>query len=215
MPEHVCPWFLGYFIDNRLRRWLHNPDAIVEPYVGPGMTVLDIGCGMGIFTLAMARRVGPIGRVIAIDLQPQMVQVLQRRAAAAGVADRIRTHLATPTSLGLWDRDVATAGGAPLTGACDFALMFAMLHEVPDPARLLAEVSAVLQLGGRLLIAEPRLHVPAGKFADELGLAVRAGLAVVARPHIRWSHAAALQRDGSAAGTSPATPTTDSSRANR
>ena len=42
MP-HVCPWWGGYFIDNPLRRLLHNPDKIVGPYVMPGMTVMDVG----------------------------------------------------------------------------------------------------------------------------------------------------------------------------
>ena len=89
MAGHVCPWWGGYFIDNWLRRLFHDPDAILRPYVHPGMTVMDVGCGMGLFAIAMARLVGPTGKVIAVDLQQQMLDVLGKRALKAGVADRI------------------------------------------------------------------------------------------------------------------------------
>ena len=59
MPNSVCPWWLGYFIDNRLRRLIHDPARIVAPYIRPGMTALDVGCGMGLFSIAMAGLVGP------------------------------------------------------------------------------------------------------------------------------------------------------------
>ena len=68
MP-HVCPWWGGYFIDNWFRRWLHNPKRVLSSYVDPGMTALDFGCGMGIFSIAMARKVGDEGQVIAVDVQ--------------------------------------------------------------------------------------------------------------------------------------------------
>ncbi len=55
MSPHVCPWWGGYFIDNRFRRILHKPEKILDPYVRRGMTVLDFGCGMGFFSIAMAR----------------------------------------------------------------------------------------------------------------------------------------------------------------
>ncbi len=58
MGSHVYPWWGGYFLDNRLRRWLHNPERILAPYVRPGITALDFGCGMGMFAIAMAKLVG-------------------------------------------------------------------------------------------------------------------------------------------------------------
>lgn len=82
MP-HVCPWWGGYFIDNPLRL-LHNAEKILGPYVKPGMTVMDVGCGMGFFSIAMAQMVGDQGRVIAADLQEKMLDVLRRRAEKAG-----------------------------------------------------------------------------------------------------------------------------------
>ena len=100
MP-HVCPWWGGYFLDNPVRRLLHRPEQILAPYVRPGMTVLDFGCGMGLFSLAAARLVGEQGKVIAVDLQPQMLAALGRRAAKAGLQDRIRFHRSEPDRIGL------------------------------------------------------------------------------------------------------------------
>jgi ubiquinone/menaquinone biosynthesis C-methylase UbiE len=131
MP-HVCPWWGGFFLDNPLRRLLHNPEKIVGLYVQPGMTVMDVGCGMGLFSIAMAKMVGDQGRVIAIDLQEKMLGVLRRRAERAGVADRIETHKCEQNHLGV---DVQA----------DFALAFMMIHEVPEQRRLLSEIHACLK----------------------------------------------------------------------
>lgn len=100
MPAHVCPWWGGYFIDNSLRRLLHNPEKIVGPYVQPDITIMDVGCGMGLFSIAMARMVGDKGNVIAVDLQQKMLDVLQGRAATTGVGGRIRTLRCEPDRLG-------------------------------------------------------------------------------------------------------------------
>ena len=190
MAEHVCPWWAGYLIDNALRRLLHDPQRIIGPYVHAGMTTLDVGCGMGFFSIAMAQRVGPTGRVISVDLQPQMLAVLEQRAARAGVADCIHTRRCEPVHLGL----------APFANTCDFALAFAMVHEVPAPERLLAEIHACLKppavsaSGGLLLVAEPRLHVPARAFSRLRALAASAGFAERAAPPVRWSRAALFAR---------------------
>ncbi len=137
----------------RLRRLLHNPEKIVGPYVQPGMTVMDVGCGMGMFSIAMAKMVGEQGRVIAVDLQQKMLDVLRRRAERAGVADRIQLHKCEQDRLGV-DAQV------------DFALAFMMVHEVPDQRRLLGEIHGCLKPGGKLLVAEPRLHVSGTAFGQ-------------------------------------------------
>jgi ubiquinone/menaquinone biosynthesis C-methylase UbiE len=181
MATHVCPWWGGYFIDNRLRRLLHNPEKIVGPYVKPGMTAMDVGCGMGMFSIAMARMVGDQGRVIAVDLQQQMLDVLRRRAEKASVADRIQTHRCEPDHLGF-------------QAEVDFALAFMMVHEVPDQRRLLAEIHGCLKPAGKLLVAEPKIHVPDSAFRRTLALAEEAGLRVVEKPPLRWCRAVVLGR---------------------
>ena len=66
-----------------------DPEKVVRPFVREGMTVLEPGPGMGFFTIELARLVGPSGRVVAVDIQPKMLDGLKRRAAKAGVADRV------------------------------------------------------------------------------------------------------------------------------
>jgi SAM-dependent methyltransferase len=183
MAHRVCPWWLGYFLASPWRRLFDNPADIVSPYVHEGMTVLEPGPGMGFFTLELARLVGPSGRVVAVDLQPRMLEGLKRRAAKAGLLERVDARLAKPGSLGV--RDV--------TGV-DFALAFAVVHELPAVSPFFAEVAEVLKPGACLLLAEPKGHVKTGGFEDELQAAARAGLTLAGRPSIRRSHAALLKK---------------------
>ena len=181
MTDHVCPWWAGYFIDNRLRRLLHSPETILGRYVRPGMTVMDLGCGMGFFSIAMARMVGDQGCVIAVDIQQRMLGVLQSRAEKSGVASRIRTHRAVPDRLGV-------------DAGVDFALAFAMVHEVPDTRSLLRQVCSCLKSDARFLVAEPRLHVSAAAFQGMMTLAREVGLGVLEEPQVRLSRAVVFGR---------------------
>ena len=182
MSERVCPWWIGYFLVSPLRRALQNPAQILAPYVRDGMTVLEPGPGMGFFTLDLARLVGSSGRVVAVDVQSRMLDALRRRAARAGLADRVTTRLAQSGSLGVAD----------LAGKSDFVLAFAVVHELPSAPIFFAEAAASLRPGGALLLAEPTGHVSADAFEDELRAAAAAGLTPRERPSIRGSHAALL-----------------------
>ena len=184
VPHDVCPWWLGYFLLNPLRRLGQDPERIVGPYVAEGMTVFEPGPGMGYFTLALARRVGARGRVVAADVQDRMLAALRRRAVRAGVSERIETRLVAGDDTGL----------AGLDGQVDFVLAFAVVHELPDAWRFLAGSFAALKPGGRMLVAEPSGRVPATEFEETLAKALAAGLRVESRPAIRSSHAAVLVR---------------------
>ena len=181
MAIHVCPWWAGYFIDNPLRRLLHSPEAILGRHLRTGMTAMDLGCGMGLFSIAMARMVGDQGCVIAVDIQQRMLDVLQRRAEKSGVASRIRTHRAAPDRLGV-------------DATVDFALAFAVVHEAPDAEHFLAQVGSCLKPDARFLVAEPRHHVSAAAFQGMLTLAREVGLAVLEEPHVRLSRAVVFGR---------------------
>ncbi len=179
--EHICPWWLAYTFDNPLRRLLHPPEKLFAGLVHPGETALDIGCGMGHFTLGLARMVGPTGKVIAVDLQQQMLERVRRRAARAGLSDRIRLHRAGERSL-------------ELDARADFVVASWMIHEVPDRAAFLHEVAGLMQPGARFDVMEPRGHVTEEELAQTVELTVGAGLRVESRPRVSLSRAVILAK---------------------
>lgn len=189
VPEpggHVCPWWLAYTFDNTLRRLAHDPEKLLSPYVRSGMTVLDVGCGMGHFSIGMARLVGPSGKVHSVDLQEKMLRVLTGRARRLGLLERIRPALCTAGSLGI-------------ENAFDFVLAFWMVHEVPDPESLFREIADRMKPGAFLLYAEPSFHVKEALFHEIRRLAVAAGLHLEGAPRIRFSRSALLKKADSAA----------------
>jgi SAM-dependent methyltransferase len=179
---HVCPWWCAYSFDNIFRRLAHDPRALLGGYLGKGGTALDVGCGMGHFSLGMARIVGPGGKVHAVDLQQRMLDVLVKRAARAGLAERIVPHRCRRDALAL-ERIEA-----------DFALLFWMAHEVPDPERLFREVHEALRPGALLLYAEPSFHVKEKLFRSILASSAEAGFRREGEPKVRFSRSALLSR---------------------
>jgi ubiquinone/menaquinone biosynthesis C-methylase UbiE len=178
---HTCPWWLLFTFDNPVRKWIHNPQLILAPYVHPGDAVLDVGCGMGYFTLTLAWLSGEGGSVIAADLQPQMLEGLRRRAERAGILDRIHLQRATPDHIGL-------------ESPVDFALAFWMLHEVHQPKPFFQEIYKTLKPGGRLLVVEPVIHVPKKAFDRTVGLAESLGFTTEERPRVRVSRAVLFRK---------------------
>ena len=181
MGKHVCPWWLAYTFDNPLRFLIHKPEKIFAPYLQKGMTVADIGCGMGHFTIGMARIVGDDGRIIAVDVQQKMLDIMMKRARKVGVADRISPRLSDGSDIGIRDE-------------VDFVLAFWMAHETPDILHFLKQVRGILKKSGRLLLAEPKIHVTFKEFKATLGKAAAAGLKITGRPKISLSHAALLEK---------------------
>jgi len=182
--HRVCPWWLGYWLASPLRRFAYQPSTILAPYVRTGMTVLEPGPGMGFFTVELARLVGASGRVVAVDLQPRMLDGLRRRLSKAGLAGRVDVRLATSDSMGVAD----------LSGVVDFVFAFAVVHELPSPASFFLEAHQVLKPDGHLLLAEPAGHVSLSLFEAEGAAAAKAGLVPVQSPVIRRSRASLLQK---------------------
>ncbi len=182
--RHVCPWWLGPLLACGLRRLLDNPDALLATIIKPGMTVLDFGCAMGFHTLPIARLVGEDGLVIAVDIQPRMLAGLRRRAARAGLLERIDARLGSTDDLGL----------DGVAGSIDAAVAFHVLHETPDIGTTLSRLHAALRPGGTLLLAEPRGHVSAADFAATLAMAESVGFRVASPVEARRSWARVLER---------------------
>jgi ubiquinone/menaquinone biosynthesis C-methylase UbiE len=111
----------------------------------PGHHGLDLGPGPGFLTCELAERVGPTGRVVAIDNSPTMLAMTQQRAQRLGVADSIEIHEGDAVSLPLAD------------GALDFVIASQIYAYVSDIPRALAEAYRVLRPGGRIVIVDSDL----------------------------------------------------------
>jgi len=185
MAEHVCPVWIGFLLASPVRRLFDNPRKILGDYIKPGMTVMDIGCAMGFFTLPMARMVGPDGKVIAVDLQPGMIKSLERRMSRAGLADRIDPRTCSADSLGIDD----------LVGLVDFAIAFHMVHEVDDVPRLMREIYASLKPNSLFYIIEPKGHSTPEGFAAMERAALEVGFHIVDHPLYKRDRAVMLVKD--------------------
>jgi len=138
---------------------------------------MDIGCGMGFFTIPLSRMVGASGRVIAVDVQPEMLAGLTNNVAKTG-CDNVTVHQCESTSLdiGQW------------AGAVDFAIVFYMFHEAPDQPGMASELFEALKPGGTVLFAEPVMHVNKPEFEEEAGIFAQVGFVEAGRPRIPISH---------------------------
>lgn len=184
MAERVCPVWVGYLLASPLRKLFENPSKILAPYVKGGMSVLDVGCAMGFFSIPMARMVGSGGRVVCVDLQEKMLQSLENRARRAKVSKTIETRSCGQESLDL----------DGLEGQMDFVLASAVVHEVPDASRLFQELYGVMKAGAKLLVSEPRGHVTVEDFAKTTAAAEERGFVIVGRPAVWRSRTVLMER---------------------
>jgi ubiquinone/menaquinone biosynthesis C-methylase UbiE len=178
--QHLCPSWFSFSLDNRMRGLMYKPARMLASHVRVGMTVLDLGCGPGFFTLSMAELVGPNGCVIAADVQEEMLARVAAKMRGTNLTDRITLHRCATDRVGL-DRQV------------DFALLFWVAHEIPNQDRMLRELRTIVKAGGTVLFVEPRGHVSAQAFAATLRSAEAAGFVIDEAPRVFVSRSALLR----------------------
>ena len=171
---HTCPWWFVHAFDNPLRRLLQDPARILAGLVEEGQTAVDVGCGAGYFTLSLAEAVGAQGKVLALDLQPRMLEKAHSRAVRRGLEGRIELRPCEPQSLGLAE-------------PVDFVLAFWMVHEVRNQRGFFEEIRAALRPSGRLFIAEPKAHVTRRRFDEMARQAAASGFHVTPGPRVWFS----------------------------
>jgi SAM-dependent methyltransferase len=126
------------------REATEQPEKVLDTLkIVPGSVVADIGAGTGYFSVRLAKRVGPQGRVLATDIQPQMLALLKENVHAAGIRN-IEPLLCTPTDAKLPE------------GQLDLALMVDVYHELAYPEETVAQVRRALKPDGRLVLVEYR-----------------------------------------------------------
>ena len=179
--NRVCPVALAGHLDNRFRRWFQNPLKILGPYIKEGMTVLDLGCGPGFFSIDIAQMVGKSGRVIASDLQEGMLQRLRGKIQGTELEERIIPHQSQENRIGISEK-------------VDFVLAFYMVHEVPNQEEFFKEIRTIVKPKGQVFIVEPPFHVSKRAFEDTIRIAEEAGFKTIERPKVLLSKAAILQK---------------------
>jgi predicted methyltransferase len=136
--------------------WLERPERVQEERpdlvlaaldLKPGMKVADIGAGSGYYSSRMAERVGPTGTVYAVDVQPEMIDILRLQMKQQRVAN-VTPILGTETDPKLQP------------GALDLALMVDVYHEFEYPYEMLAAIVKALKPGGRVVFVEFRGNDP-------------------------------------------------------
>jgi ubiquinone/menaquinone biosynthesis C-methylase UbiE len=178
----VCPVELAGHLDSGIRRWLQNPHKLLAPFVTPGMTTLDVGCGPGFFSIEMARLVGPGGKVFAADLQKGMLDKVAAKIEGTELAGRIQLVKCDSTSINV-------------TGPVDFALAFYMVHEVPNKPHFFEQLHDVVVENGKVLLIEPKLfHVSRRAFCETVYYAGLEGFQGECGPKLPFSWSAILTR---------------------
>lgn len=147
MPEKRFDAALAYRLDLPERiAWLPPQEVIGALAIQAGTTVVDLGAGTGYFTLPLALAVGAAGRVIAVDAQEEMLELLRRKISSSA-ATNIELVRAEADRIALPD------------STCDLIFLANVWHEIPDRAAALAEAKRILRARGRIAILDWRPDV--------------------------------------------------------
>jgi ubiquinone/menaquinone biosynthesis C-methylase UbiE len=136
------------WLDRSEREHEELPETALDKIgIRPGMVVADVGAGSGYFTLRLSKRVGPTGKVAAVEIQPEMMAILRRRISQEKL-ENVETFLGTESDPKL------------PKNAIDLILMVDVYHEFSQPQAMLRKMREALRSTGRLVLLEYRKEDP-------------------------------------------------------
>ena len=179
--NRICPVEKAGVLDNKFRKIFQNPYKILNSYIEKGMTVLDVGCGPGFFSIEMAKMVGNSGCVIASDLQNEMLQILQNKIKGSNIENRILLHKCEENRIGISKK-------------VNFILLFYMVHEVKNKRIFFEELLTILHKNGKVLIVEPPFHVSKSEFEKMIQLTIDIGFLKIGTPKMLFHKTVVLKK---------------------
>jgi len=177
--HRLCPIEIAWMLDCIFRRWIHKPKNILQGHIKGGMTVLDVGCGSGLFSIEIADMVGRTGKVIAADLQDGMLEIVRNKLAESNKGI-IRLHKCEENRIGISEK-------------ADFVLAFYVLHEVPSQEGFFQEIRTILRPEGKALVIEPKFHVSKKEFERSIKTAISTGFKCEKGPRVFMSRTVLLR----------------------
>ena len=177
----ICPTWVTGGLDNLFRKLVQNPQKILRPFIKDGMTVLDIGCGPGFFSLEIAKMLNGAGKIIAADVQEGMIEKIRKKIEGTNLEQVIEVHKSDFEKIGIDEK-------------VDFVLAFWMVHEVRNQVLFFEELITILNTDGRILIIEPKIHVSKKEFNAMISKIKECGFTIVESPKVFFSRAIVLSK---------------------
>ncbi|MCL2247109.1 MAG: class I SAM-dependent methyltransferase [Lentimicrobiaceae bacterium] len=171
---HICPVWGAGGLDNSIRKWVQDPQKILKPYIKEGMTVLDVGCGPGYFSVEIAKMLNGTGKVIAADVQEGMLEKIRNKIKDTDLEQRIELHKSDYEKIGVVEK-------------VDFVLTFWMIHEVKNQKKFFEELSSILKPNGLIFIVEPKIHVTKKAFNKMVNMLKEGGFTIIEGPKVFFS----------------------------
>ena len=179
------------WLERSERQAEENPQAAIDALdLKPGMVVCDLGAGSGYYTTRMAKKVGPSGKVYAVDIQPGMIQLLEKRLKKEGIKN-VQTVLSAENDPKLPDASI------------DVLILVDVYHEFAQPQQMLRKIRQAMKDDGRLVLLEFRKEDPKVPIrlehkmsVEEVKLELEAeGFELVeVKEHLPWQHMCILKK---------------------
>ena len=140
----VCPMKVAGLLDSKFRKLFHNPNKILKPFIKRNISALDIGCGPGVFSIEIAKLMEGTGKVISVDMQEGMLEIIKKKIDGKIYEKNIVLHKCTQNCINVKEN-------------IDFLLLFYVVHEVPSKEKLFNEILPLINKDGLIMIVEPGL----------------------------------------------------------